>query len=96
MKGDMPFSDVQAVETAQHVSAIGRIVMPAAGALFSPEEPGAEEPGKEVSDAEEKGDLDSLRQELEHASAREISRNEVALRTVPDGLVISLREVGFF
>jgi hypothetical protein len=84
---------VQAVETAQHVSAI---VMPAAGALFSPEEPGAEEPGKEVSDAEEKGDLDSLRQELEHASAREISRNEVALRTVPDGLVISLREVGFF
>jgi chemotaxis protein MotB len=88
MKGHMPFSDVQAVETAQQVAAIGRIVTPTTGSSSASEEPGTA--------TEEKGDLDSLRQELEHALAREISRNEVALRTVPDGLVISLREIGFF
>jgi len=37
-----------------------------------------------------------LRRELQEALAGEISRQEVALRTVPDGLVISLREIGFF
>jgi chemotaxis protein MotB len=88
MKGSMPLSDVQAVETAHQVAAIGRIVTPTTGSLSGREEPGTA--------TEEKGDLDSLRQELEHALVREISRKEVALRTVPDGLVISLREIGFF
>ena len=37
-----------------------------------------------------------MRRELQEALAGEISRQEVALRTVPDGLVISLREIGFF
>jgi len=77
----MPFSTVQAVETAQRVAALGRIVTPSTGTLAG---------------AEENGDLASLQQELQHALAAEISRKEVALRTVPDGLVISLREVGFF
>ena len=72
---------MQAVETAQRVAAIGRIVTPSSGSL---------------SGNEENGDLASLRQELQHALAPEISRKEVALRTVPDGLVISLREIGFF
>jgi chemotaxis protein MotB len=49
-----------------------------------------------LSGAAENGDLGALRQELEQALAPEIVRQEVALRTVPDGLVISLREVGFF
>jgi len=80
-KEPMPFSTVQAVETAQRVAALGRIVSPSTGPL---------------SGKEEDGDLDSLRRELQHALAPEISRKEVALRTVPDGLVISLREVGFF
>ena len=80
-KEPMPFSTVQAVETAQRVAALGRIVSPSTGSL---------------SGKEEDGDLDSLRRELQHALAPEISRKEVALRTVPDGLVISLREVGFF
>jgi chemotaxis protein MotB len=44
----------------------------------------------------ENGDLNSLRKELQRALAPEISRREVALRTVPDGLVVSLREIGFF
>jgi DNA-binding response OmpR family regulator/outer membrane protein OmpA-like peptidoglycan-associated protein len=80
-KEPMPFSTVQAVETAQRVAALGRIVSPSTGSL---------------SGTEEDSDLDSLRRELQHALAPEISRKEVALRTVPDGLVISLREVGFF
>jgi chemotaxis protein MotB len=33
---------------------------------------------------------------LQQALALEIERNEVALRTEPDGLVISLPEIGFF
>ncbi len=45
---------------------------------------------------EENPDLAGLRQEMELALAPEISRGEVALRGGPDGLVISLREVGFF
>jgi chemotaxis protein MotB len=40
--------------------------------------------------------LDAIRMELENALAAEIKRNEVALRMDPEGLVISLREVGFF
>lgn len=43
-----------------------------------------------------KEDFDAIRAELEKALAAEIKRNEVALRMDPDGLVVSLREVGFF
>ncbi len=41
-------------------------------------------------------EFESIRVELEKALAAEIKRKEVALRMDPDGLVISLREVGFF
>jgi chemotaxis protein MotB len=41
-------------------------------------------------------DMTSLRKDLEQALAQEISRGEVALRSSPQGLVISLREIGFF
>jgi two-component system copper resistance phosphate regulon response regulator CusR len=41
-------------------------------------------------------DLTGLRKELEQAMAPEILRGDVALRTGRDGLVISLREAGFF
>ena len=43
-----------------------------------------------------KEDFTAIRSELEKALATEIKRNEVALRTEPDGLVVSLREMGFF
>ncbi len=43
-----------------------------------------------------KEDFTALRAELEKALTREIKRNEVALRTDDDGLVVSLREMGFF
>jgi chemotaxis protein MotB len=80
-KDPMPFSTVQAVESVQRVAALGRIVTP---------------PSSSFSGTEENGDLGSLRRELQHALAPEISRREVALRTAPDGLVVSLREIGFF
>ena len=41
-------------------------------------------------------DIEQLRRELERQLTREIDRNEISLRMDPDGLVISLREVGFF
>jgi len=46
--------------------------------------------------AEENGDLAALQHELEQALAQEIAHGEVALRNGPEGLVISLREIGFF
>jgi chemotaxis protein MotB len=51
---------------------------------------------KGTPSAPEVGDLSGLRDELQAALALEIERNEVALRTEPDGLAISLREIGFF
>ena len=77
----MPFSDVQAIENVDHTAALGRLVAP---------------PHGDLSSAEEDGDLGDLRYELEQALAPEISRREVALLSVPDGLVISLLEIGFF
>jgi chemotaxis protein MotB len=43
-----------------------------------------------------KEDLTTVQGELESTLAAEIKRNEVALHLEPDGLVISLREAGFF
>ncbi len=51
---------------------------------------------KPLPGASENGDLSSLRQELEDALASEIKKNEVAVTVGPDGLVVSLREIGFF
>ena len=41
-------------------------------------------------------DFNSIRIELERALTGEIARNEVALHMDADGLVVSLREIGFF
>jgi len=40
--------------------------------------------------------VDALREELEGALGDEIRKHEVQMRTTPEGLVVSLREVGFF
>jgi chemotaxis protein MotB len=77
----MPFNTVQAIENSERNAALGRLVPPPKGGL---------------SGAAENGDLKSLRKELEQALAPEIQRQEVAIRDEPDGLVISLREIGFF
>lgn len=76
----VPFNTVQAIENAERTAALGRIVPKAKGVLG----------------ASETGDLSSLRQEIEDALAPEIQRSEVAVSVGPDGLVVSLREIGFF
>jgi chemotaxis protein MotB len=53
-------------------------------------------PGPVPQPPEQNRDLMFLRKELEQALAPEILRGEVALRDAPDGLVVSLRETGFF
>ena len=40
--------------------------------------------------------VEELRQELESALGAEIQKHEVQMRVTPEGLVVSLREVGFF
>jgi chemotaxis protein MotB len=47
-------------------------------------------------DAVPKEEFSSIRRELERALADEIKRNDVALHMEADGLVVSLREMGFF
>ncbi len=41
-------------------------------------------------------DVDKLRRELEEALGDQIKRHEIEMRVTPEGLVVSLREVGFF
>lgn len=77
----MPFNTVQAIENVDRTAALGRIASPSKGVL-----------GSGAGD----GDLFQLRSELEEKLAPQIKRQEVALRVHSDGLVISLREVGFF
>ena len=77
----MPFSTAQAIENTERTASLGQI---------------ASRPDGSLGTGIENGDLDKLQAELETVLAPEISRKEIALRREPDGLVISLREVGFF
>src|SRR5690349_17558928 len=77
----MPFNTVQAVESMERTAALGHIVPPAKGVLGA---------------GDGNGNLGVLKKELEQALAPEIRRKEVALHVERDGLVVSLREVGFF
>ena len=77
----MPFSIAQAIENTERTASLGRISSRPQGALGS---------------GVENGDLAQLHAELATVLAPEIQRQEIAMRREPDGLVISLREVGFF
>ncbi|MGA3090264.1 MAG: flagellar motor protein MotB [Terriglobales bacterium] len=77
----MPFAAAQAIENTERTASLGRVASRPEGAL-----------GTDL----ENGDLSELQSELEAALAGEIKRKEIAMRREPDGLVISLREVGFF
>jgi chemotaxis protein MotB len=79
----MPFSTVQAIENMKRNASMGRVISSPEGEL------GAGSGG-------ENGDLGQLQHELESALSSQIARKEIAVRREPDGLVISLREVGFF
>jgi chemotaxis protein MotB len=77
----MPFSTVQAIENVKHNSELARI---------------ASQPTDSLAGSSEQTDLSTLRSELEDALHGEIALREVALHNETDGLVISLREFGFF
>ena len=78
----MPFNTVQSVESVQRDGNLAQIAAHDTDALGS--------------GGTENGDLSALQHELESTLALEISRQEISMRREPDGLVISLREVGFF
>jgi chemotaxis protein MotB len=77
----MPFSIAQAIENTERTASLARISSRPRGSLAT----GAEN-----------GNLAMLQTELETILAPEIKEKEIAIRREPDGLVISLREVGFF
>jgi chemotaxis protein MotB len=77
----MSFNTSPAVENTERTASLGWIASHLDASL---------DPGVEI------GDLAELRTELETTLASEIKRKEIAMRREPDGLVISLREAGFF
>jgi chemotaxis protein MotB len=77
----MPFATVQAIENARHTTELGRVSP-------SPNEP--------LGAHSEEADLSTLQTELQQALQHEISVKAVALHRETEGLVISLREFGFF
>jgi len=77
----MPFSTVQAIENVERNASVARI---------------SSHPEGTLGGGIENGDLAQLQTLLENTLAAEIRRNEIAMRRDPDGLVISLREAGFF
>ncbi len=77
----MPFSTVQAIQNVKHNAELRRIASP---------------PDDALSGTEQENDISTLQAELRDALHNEIALHEVAMHRESDGLVISLREFGFF
>jgi chemotaxis protein MotB len=77
----MPFSSVQSFENAEHTTELGRI---------------APSPEGSLNTKSDEADLSTLQSELQQALQHEISIRAVAVHRESEGLVISLREFGFF
>lgn len=77
----MPFSTVQAIQNVKHNAELRRIASP---------------PDETLSGTDQESDIATLQSELRDALRHEIALHEVALHRESDGLVISLREFGFF
>jgi len=77
----MPFSTVQAIQNVRRDSELGRI---------------APSPQAALAAASEETDMATLQNQLQEALHGEIMLHEVALHRETDGLVVSLREFGFF
>lgn len=81
MSDPMPFSTVQAIQNVKRNSELGRI---------------ASAPDNSLAAASEDTDISTLQAELRQALRKEIALHEVVLHRDTDGLVVSLREFGFF
>jgi two-component system, OmpR family, copper resistance phosphate regulon response regulator CusR len=77
----MPFSTVQAIQNVERTAELGRI---------------SSSPTDALAGASDETDLTTLRSELEQALHGEIATHQVSLHRETDGLVISLKEFGFF
>jgi two-component system copper resistance phosphate regulon response regulator CusR len=77
----MPFSTVQAIENAKRTTELGRI---------------SSSPLDELRAASEEANLSALQAELQQALQKEIAMHSVSVHREIEGLVISLREFGFF
>lgn len=77
----MPFSTVQAIQNVSHSTELGRVAPATDGRLGV---------------ASDEADLTTLQVELQQALNKEISVRAVAMHRETEGLVISLREFGFF
>jgi chemotaxis protein MotB len=77
----MPFSTVQSIKNVESTAELGGV---------SPS------PTDALAGASEETDLSTLRGELEQALQGEITMHQVSLHREQEGLVISLREFGFF
>jgi chemotaxis protein MotB len=77
----MPFSTVQVIENAKRNTELGRISSP---------------PEDSLTAASQEANLTTLQAELQQALRHEIAQRSVALHREAEGLVISLREFGFF
>ncbi len=81
VRDPMPFNSVQAIENVERTASVAHITSHPEGGLGG---------------GTDSGDLARLQTELENTLAAEMERKEVAMNRGPDGLVISLREAGFF
>jgi chemotaxis protein MotB len=77
----MPFSTVQAIENAKRTTELGRISAPPLDTLRA---------------ASDEANLSTLEAELQQALQKEIAMHSVSVHRESEGLVISLREFGFF
>ena len=77
----MPFSDVQIVENAERNDAIGRLVNSPQGELTNA-------PAREV--------MANLQNQLESALSPEIKKHTITVTPTREGIVVSLKEAGFF
>jgi chemotaxis protein MotB len=78
----MPFSTVQAIQNAEHSSEIGPISPSPNGEL--------------AASGDDEASLSTLQNELRQALQHEINLRTISLHRETEGLVISLREFGFF
>jgi len=77
----MPFSEVQMVENAKRVQSLDRLVNSPSGIL---------------TDAPSRPDMNTIQSQLAQALAPQIKNHTVTVTQTKEGIIVSLREVGFF
>jgi DNA-binding response OmpR family regulator/outer membrane protein OmpA-like peptidoglycan-associated protein len=77
----MPFAAAQVVENVDRIQNMGRIV---------------NSPRQQVSESPERSNLDKVQRDLQTGLSRQIERHTVSVTRTKEGIVVSLKEAGFF